>query len=401
MEKRFKIRRSRLALLGSVTLTALLISLFVVAVPSMAHGGEQGTVCVQFYTSGATCTANDVRLEELKVVNLVNGCTQPPLDQMEAEFEALVSAAGSPDRYDIGFFIALDGGNALDAAGTCFHGYLDAIEQPLNPTPVYGDWYPAPAGDGIPDVYNMDPAFAGYWDGEPKDTADACGDMETNTQVLKRIEVTLVLPCDDLVDGAGNPGADGFVDVGVCASWDNNANTTCLDVTDAVPGTGSKCSCSRVNLPNQPTAIDLISFSATPQEDGVLLAWETATELNNLGFNVSRSDSRNGPRTQLNDRLIPAQMPGSTEGATYDFLDTTPAPGQRYYYWLEDIDTVGSVTLHGPAEVQTQAAEPPTVPGQQEPPPVVPEASTLLLLGSAATGLASYVGLQIRARRRK
>jgi uncharacterized repeat protein (TIGR01451 family) len=31
---------------------------------------------------------------------------------------------------------------------------------------------------------------------------------------------------------------------------------------------------------------------------------------------------------------------------------------------------------------------------------VIPEASTLILLGSAATGLAGYVGLQIRARRR-
>ena len=32
--------------------------------------------------------------------------------------------------------------------------------------------------------------------------------------------------------------------------------------------------------------------------------------------------------------------------------------------------------------------------------PVVPEASTLLLLGGSATGLAAYVALQIRARRR-
>jgi hypothetical protein len=401
MEERFQIRWSRLVWLGSVTLTALLLGLFVVAVPSMAQGGEQGNVCVQVYTPGATCTANDVRLEELIIVNLVNGCTQPPVGFMEAEYEALVSAAGSPDRYDIGFFIALDGGDAMDAAGTCYHGYLDAIAQPLTPAPVYGDWYPILAGDGISDVYNLDPAFIGYWDGEPRDAADLCGDMETNTQVLKRAVTTMVIPCDDLVDGAGNPGADGFVDVGVCASWDNNANTTCLDVMGAVPGTGSKCSCSRVNLPNQPTLIDLVSFVATPQEDGVQLAWETATELNNLGFNVYRSDSRNGPQTKLNDRLIPAQNPGSTEGATYSFLDTTPAPGQRYFYWLEDIDAVGSVTLHGPAEVVTQAAEPPASPGQQEPPPVVPEASTLLLLGSAATGLASYVGLQIRARRRK
>ena len=400
MEERTKMRWSRKALLSSVALTALLISLFVAAVPSMAQGGISGPYCVQDYTPGANCTANDVRLEELVIIDLINGCTQPPLGQMTAVFEALVSAAGSPDRYDIGFYIALDGGDAM-APGQCLHGYLDAIAQPLTPTPVYGDWYPRLAGDGIPDVYNMDPAFIGYWDGEPRDAADACGDMETNTQVLKRGTVTLTIPCDDIADGGGNPGADGFVDVGVCASWDNNANTTCTGVDQAIPGTGSKCSCSRVNLPNQPTAINLISFGATPQEDGVLLAWETATELNNLGFNVYRSDSRTGPRTKLNDRLIPAQMPGGTEGATYDFLDTTPAPDQRYYYWLEDIDTAGSVTLHGPAEVQMQAAEPPTVPGQQQPPPVVPEASTLLLLGSAATGLAGYVGLQIRARRRK
>jgi hypothetical protein len=398
MEERSQIRWSRVALLGSVTLIALLVGLLVVAVPSMAQGGEQNGVCVETYTPGAVCTAYDVRLKELVIVNLVNGCTEAPVGQMEAEFEALVEAA--PDRYDIGFFIALDGGDAKAATGSCFHGYLDAITQPLNPTPVYGDWYPASGGDGIPDVYNLDPNFAGYWDGEPRDADDLCGDMEANTQVLKRLQGTLTLPCTDLVDAAGDPGADGFVDVGVCASWDNNANTTCTNVTEAVPGTGSKCGCSRINLPNQPTLIDLVSFAATPQDDGVLLAWETATELNNLGFNVYRSDSRTGPRSKLNDRLIPAQNPGSTEGGTYSFLDTTPAPGQRYYYWLEDIDTVGSVTLHGPAEVVIQAA-PPASPGQQEPPPVVPEASTLLLLGSAATGLAGYVGLQIRARRRK
>ena len=45
--------------------------------------------------------------------------------------------------------------------------------------------------------------------------------------------------------------------------------------------------------------------------------------------------------------------------------------------------------------------EPVEIVVEEEAPPVVPEASTLLLLGSAATGLAGYVGLQIRARRRR
>jgi hypothetical protein len=43
----------------------------------------------------------------------------------------------------------------------------------------------------------------------------------------------------------------------------------------------------------------------------------------------------------------------------------------------------------------------PTVPVTPPPPPVIPEASTLILLGGSATGLAAYVGLQIRARRRR
>ena len=38
---------------------------------------------------------------------------------------------------------------------------------------------------------------------------------------------------------------------------------------------------------------------------------------------------------------------------------------------------------------------------EEEVPPVIPEASTLILLGSAATGLVGYASLQIRARRRK
>lgn len=38
---------------------------------------------------------------------------------------------------------------------------------------------------------------------------------------------------------------------------------------------------------------------------------------------------------------------------------------------------------------------------EEELPPVVPEASTLILLGSAASGLVGYAGLQLRARRRK
>jgi hypothetical protein len=45
-------------------------------------------------------------------------------------------------------------------------------------------------------------------------------------------------------------------------------------------------------------------------------------------------------------------------------------------------------------ETPTPTPTPPSV-------PVVPEASSLILLGSSAAGLAAYVGLQVRSRRRK
>jgi uncharacterized repeat protein (TIGR01451 family) len=56
--------------------------------------------------------------------------------------------------------------------------------------------------------------------------------------------------------------------------------------------------------------------------------------------------------------------------------------------------TNGIVDPQPPVTVETEVKI-------KETPPVIPEASTLLLLGSAASGMAGYVGLQIRARRRK
>lgn len=56
--------------------------------------------------------------------------------------------------------------------------------------------------------------------------------------------------------------------------------------------------------------------------------------------------------------------------------------------------TNGVVEPQPPVTVETEVKI-------KETPPVIPEASTLLLLGSAASGMAGYVGLQIRARRRK
>ena len=111
-------------------------------------------------------------------------------------------------------------------------------------------------------------------------------------------------------------------------------------------------------LIDTPLAIALASFGATAMSDHILVAWETVSELDNTGFNLWRGTSEAGPYIQLNETLIPAQAPGSTLGFIYTFEDFDVAPGETYWYTLEDLDVSGVTTRHGPvsAVLQTPTA---------------------------------------------
>jgi len=105
-----------------------------------------------------------------------------------------------------------------------------------------------------------------------------------------------------------------------------------------------------------PTAVLLTSFAAMPQSEGILLTWETAAELQNLGFNLFRGESFTGPWTQLNTALIPAQNPGGTFGASYEWPDAEATPNTTLYYRLEDVDIHGTSTFHGPVSAVAMGA---------------------------------------------
>lgn len=213
---------SRISLLGAILAAS--------AVPLFAGGSppEFGNVCVQDYQGGAVCTANDVRFESFVPFQVIEGCAEGTPGFATIVFEVVVSADGSPDRYDVGMFIALDGLSAL-TGDNCFHDYLD---PPITTTPTYGDVNT----NGVPDIFN------GPWvDLEPLDgVADTCGDIETNTEIIKTL-VAITIAC---VDTSIPP--DGIVDVSACASWDNQVDLNCSTVQQAFPGTPSKCSCVRL-----------------------------------------------------------------------------------------------------------------------------------------------------------
>jgi hypothetical protein len=73
-------------------------------------------------------------------------------------------------------------------------------------------------------------------------------------------------------------------------------------------------------VPDSPTVINLASFTATPKAGKIILDWTTESETNNAGFNLYRSDAKDGKYTRINTSLIPAK--GSpTQGASHEFVD--------------------------------------------------------------------------------
>lgn len=94
------------------------------------------------------------------------------------------------------------------------------------------------------------------------------------------------------------------------------------------------------------TAVTLTDFNAIGYFGKVKLFWKTEAELNNLGFNILRSeDGKN--YVKINPELIKG-LGTPILGREYTYEDTDVVDGKRYYYLLEDVETSGQATKHGP-----------------------------------------------------
>ena len=98
------------------------------------------------------------------------------------------------------------------------------------------------------------------------------------------------------------------------------------------------------------TIIELSDFQADFFNGQVKLTWETASEIDNAGFNLYRSETDNGEYAKINGSLIPAEG-SSTQGTAYEFVDTGVQNGKTYYYKLESINLSGNSELFGPTSV--------------------------------------------------
>lgn len=85
----------------------------------------------------------------------------------------------------------------------------------------------------------------------------------------------------------------------------------------------------------------------------ILVEWQTATEIDTVGFNLYRSEQPGGPYQKLNETIIPSSGE-PLKGHSYRYVDATVVPNRVYYYQLEDVDTQGKTTRHDPISVQAK-----------------------------------------------
>ena len=100
-------------------------------------------------------------------------------------------------------------------------------------------------------------------------------------------------------------------------------------------------------LEESPTAVVLGDFTAAADPPGIRLDWETASDIDLLGFNLERSPAEDGPWTRLNAVLIPSVAPGSVQGHTYTWQDATAGPDEAYRYRLEALEIGGAKGIVG------------------------------------------------------
>lgn len=85
----------------------------------------------------------------------------------------------------------------------------------------------------------------------------------------------------------------------------------------------------------------------------VRLSWKTQSEENNFGFHVMRGDNEEGTSfTKVNDRVIAGAGNSSTE-SVYEFYDTDVKVGDKFFYYLEDIDFSGNQGKFSPVLPRT------------------------------------------------
>ena len=95
-----------------------------------------------------------------------------------------------------------------------------------------------------------------------------------------------------------------------------------------------------------PVPVSLSSFRPVRNKatGEVVIRWVTESELNNAGFNILRSETKDGEFTVINTKGLIAGHGTTSEKHVYTYTDTTAKPNIVYYYQIEDVSLNGERT---------------------------------------------------------
>ncbi|NUN08882.1 MAG: lamin tail domain-containing protein [Ignavibacteriaceae bacterium] len=124
---------------------------------------------------------------------------------------------------------------------------------------------------------------------------------------------------------------------------------------------GHTLSANITSLPNNsdnPLPVELTSFTAKQTSGAVVLNWSTATEVNNYGFEVQRTEIREqgSEKNWTNVGFVQGNGNSNSE-KSYSFTDRNVSSSTKYIYRLKQIDTDGKFEYSNEVEVLTGMPE--------------------------------------------
>ncbi len=149
------------------------------------------------------------------------------------------------------------------------------------------------------------------------------------------------------------------------SSWEEVIESSRNDVTRTITLTGVvdyfEYTIGGNPILDNPLPVDLLSFDVTSQYNSIDLQWQTAAEINNLGYEIYRAvnspDNFNIIASYRTNKNLSGQHNSST-GAEYNYQDFEVQDSKTYYYKLIQHDSDGSLNLIAEEELEFKSTLP-------------------------------------------
>ena len=142
---------------------------------------------------------------------------------------------------------------------------------------------------------------------------------------------------------------------------------------------------ARAQQPSAPSETKAAAPASRPRAPRIALKWSTASEVDNHGFFVMRSQSEKGPFVARNERPIPGAGMSDVK-KEYVFEDTEVVLGKTYYYYIDAVSVRGGRWKVSPVRSKVCCATAAASPRSAQPPAPPPHPSTS---GPGAPGVES------------